>query len=190
MKQLHPERNTDIETKTNDKKRKKVSTSDKPEKVIRVTPDTQATISMDDLEKENGVSYRGPRFLIRGINQITVKDSNQNLKVYGKILNVSLKRNLEAIIIAEFQGSQCRFVLPESFFTSSNISNDQIRDYLEELGEYVKVDSKDIYICAMCQSHKINIEKIYLYIYEYLYLDFVFEDRQTNGLTNLIIAMR
>lgn len=142
---------------------------------------------------EEGKKTYEPYFYQRYLHQISVKDQGENLKVSAKIEKVNIdSKELRAKIEGSFEGVQVTFELTPVFFNSGRrgLAATQLLEYIEILKSYIEKSKKDLYITTLCQSHKIDLDDLVLYIYEPDFMGFQFiRGKKFKNLSGLISAI-
>lgn len=135
---------------------------------VRIKYDPNSVVSKEEVEK-NGLKIREPAFISVFIHQISERDSNKNLLTVGLIKDVVLnKEQSSATINVVFENVKATIYLPQAFFSNSirGVTKEQLFGYIDVLGEYIRTNPDSLYISTLCQTHKIDIENIALYVYD------------------------
>jgi hypothetical protein len=135
---------------------------------VRIKYDPNSIVSKEELD-QNGTKTREPAFISVLLHQISERDSNKNLSTVGLIKNVVLnKEQSSASIQVVFENVKATIYLPQAFFSNSirGLSKEQLFEYVEMLGKYIRTNPDSLYINTMCQTHKIDIENLALYVYD------------------------
>lgn len=191
-----PEKSEQKQSNNNRKKTKpkKANSDTEIEKAIKIKYDPNSVISKTDLQK-SGVKTREPSFIPVLLHQVTERDSNKNLATVGIIEAIVLDREKSlADIHVTFNKTKAIFRLPPAFFSNSirGVVKEQLLDYIEMLETYIQEKNKSIYINTMCQTHKIDINKIILYVYDPDFPSFSLvsnPDREFENLSSLAAAI-
>lgn len=134
------------------------------------------------------------RFYSRMPHQISIKDSNKNLKTSAVLDQIIFSEsNLYVEIKASFENISLKFILPEAFFNNSRtrLMPDELLNYLKIINEYIQKENKEIFITTMCQSQEIDLKDLTLWIFEPEFMSFQTRNGQKFAtLTSLVIAIQ
>lgn len=173
-------------------KKKPVVTEDGSNKIgIRIKYDPNSEVSKEELE-QGGRKTREPAFITVLLHQISERDANKNLSTVGLIEEVMVNTELStASINVSFENTQAIFQLPPAFFNNSirGLVKDQLFEYLDILGNYIKRKPNSLYINTLCQTHRIDMDKLVLYIYDPDFPSFILSsnpDREFESLSTLV----
>ncbi|MFL2095551.1 hypothetical protein [Marinilactibacillus psychrotolerans] len=146
---------------------------------IKVNYDPNEQLLLDNFEE--GTKFMEPYFHERLPHQISEKDSHKNLKTAILIEKIILNPEKKyGEIRGTFENVYVTFILPEVFFSESStrINSSELFDHLNILKEYIERNPNTIYLVTLCQSQKINLNKIQLYIWKSNFMSFYTEKRQ------------
>lgn len=135
---------------------------------IRIKYDPNSTTNKEEFEKA-GTSTRESSFIPVFLHQISERDANKNLSTVGLIKEVVINKNQSsASIHVSFENTKAIFRLPQAFFNNSirGLVKEQLFEFIGMLDKYVSDNPDSLYINTMCQTHRIDMEKIVLYIYD------------------------
>lgn len=160
---------------------------------VKVVYDPDAEI-VKKSGKDGNTKTLETRFYKRLPFQISVKDSNKNIKTSAVIEEFIFgESDTHVEIKAKLEDVKVTFILPEAFFNNSRnrLVPEELMNYLKIIGEYIEKNNQEIFLTTMCQSRKINMEDIALWIFEPEFMSF-----QTRGgakfitLTSLVLAIQ
>lgn len=177
------------------KPKKKKVPEEKVETVqgVKVIYDPTADIVKKD-DKDGNTKTLETRFYKRMPFQISVKDSNKNIKTSAIIEEfIFNESDTQVEIKAKLEDVKVTFVLPEAFFNNSRsrIVPAELMNYLKIISEYIEESNQEIFLTTMCQSRKINMKDIALWIFEPEFMSFqTREGAKFITLTSLVLAIQ
>lgn len=174
---------------------KKKETNEKSEVkfATRVIYDPDAEI-IQKSDKNGGTKVMETRFYERMPFQISINDSNKNLKTSAVIEDFIFdESNRYVEIKTSLENVKVKFILPEAFFNNSRsrLVPDELMGYLKTISDYMAKSDKEIFLTTMCQSQRINLEDITLWIFEPEFMSFQTRNGdEFTSLTNFVIAIQ
>ena len=146
---------------------------------IKINYDPNEQLILDDFEE--GTKFKEPYFQERMPHQISEKDSQKNLRTSILIEKIVLNpRKKYGEIRGSFENVYVTLILPEAFFSesTSRINASELFDQLTILKRYIEKNPNRLYLITLCQSQKIELDKIQLYIWRSNFLSFLTKNRQ------------
>lgn len=171
--------------------KKKTTESTETRQGIKVKYDPSGEIVQEN--SGNGdIKVKEPPFYERLPHQLSVKDSGENLRTSAIIKEVKIFKsdNPQAEIKTTFGDIHLTFVMPEPFFLGNErrLSVDQLIEYLYIIKKYVELHPNNLYLTTMCQSRKLDMEDIILYVLEPDFMSFQTENGRDFGTLTAVIA--
>ena len=192
---LNPPKQKPKEKRPNKKTTTKKETTEETEthQGIKVKYDPDGEVVKKDTGNGD-IKIKEPPFYERLPHQLSEKDSGQNLRTSAIIKEVIIFENNvpRAEIKAEFVDINITFVMPEAFFVSNErrLQSEQIIEYLSIIKNYVKKHSNYLFLTTMCQSQKLDMEDIVLYILEPDFMAFqTLDGKEFSTLTAVVAAI-
>ncbi|MFC7054408.1 hypothetical protein ACFQOY_13735 [Enterococcus alcedinis] len=100
--------------------------------------------------------------------------------------------NPNAEISASFGEIKLTFVMPEVFFQGNErrLDTNQLISFLEILKNYIQQKPGNFYLTTLCQSRKIDLEDLVLYVLEPDFMSFQTKSGiKYSSLTDMVIAI-
>lgn len=194
-KYLNPSEPAREESKPKSKPIKKKETNEKSDVKIttRVIYDPDAEI-IQKSDKNGNTKIMETRFYERLPFQISINDSNKNLKTSSVIEDFIFNESSKYVEIkTSLENVKVKFILPEAFFNNSRsrLVPDELMGYLKIISDYIAKSGKEIFLTTMCQSQRINLEDIKLWIFEPEFMSFQTRNGdEFTSLTNFVIAIQ
>lgn len=184
------QKNLSLKKKNQKIKRDKTSGNIKQGIRINYVPNEQIVL---DMFENNGFKIKEPNFYERLPHQISEKDSYKNLRTAIMIEKITLNTNKKyGEIQGMFENTYITFVLPEAFFYESDtrVNASDLSDYLNILKDYVDKNPKGLYLVTLCQSQKIDLDNLQLFIWQSSFMCFYTKNRvKLHDLRNLVLSI-
>lgn len=149
--------------------------------------------SVNKSNELEGKAIREPRFIEKFPQNLSEKDSWKNLRTTAEIksINITDTDRVKAEIKAELSDVNLTFVLPEEFFLNDNQQNivEGLTESLMIINNYVKSNSSALYLTTMCQSKKLDLNNIELYIADPDFMAFQTIDKDFDELRSVTVAI-
>lgn len=189
-----PSKEKQKQKKQSNSRKKTSNETENSKKGVKVNYDPNGEV-IKETTKDGSIKVKEPTFYERFPHQISEKDSGKNLRTTFKIeeIRIGSKKNEKyAEISGSLESVNITFVLPEEFFVGNerSLDSNQLLGYLEILKKYVETGSTDLYLTSLCQSRKIDMDDIVLYVLDPDFMCFqTLTGRDFPTLTTIIVAI-